>query len=156
MRRPILLLVLLSLPLAARAAPAPKPKPKESAKDKDSILGTWQVTEAIREGTKVSARQLEGAAMAFRNGRCYIVEKGRKEMDAGPLTIDPSKSPRTIDLRIPIGPGGPRTWRGIYELKGDALKIALGDPQKGNRPTTFVSQAGNKTFLIVLKRKGKR
>ncbi len=66
--------------------------------------------------------------------------------------IDETATPRTMDLIPPIAPSG-RVTPGIYELDGETLKLAIGDPG-GPRPSEFRSGEGDKApHLLILKRR---
>lgn len=74
------------------------------------------------------------------------------------FTIYTSTSPRHIDI-IDVGPNGKQfTLPGIYELKGDVLKICLPFPFEGKteglqkRPTEFVTKAGENHVVEVYRR----
>jgi uncharacterized protein (TIGR03067 family) len=131
--------------------PVTPPSGGTASKDAEALKGTWEVVEMSGGGMKVPAKEADGKAITFRDGRVFLVEKGREE-DAGPLRIDASKSPKTIDFTPTSGPERGKTLRGIYELKGDTLKLALGPPD-GARPTTFVSPKGSQVLVFDLKRK---
>jgi uncharacterized protein (TIGR03067 family) len=66
--------------------------------------------------------------------------------------IDPDKDPKQIDITREIKKGDPRTLRGIYEIKGDTLKVCYFASDTGRRPTEFASMEGVRTGLIVLTR----
>jgi uncharacterized protein (TIGR03067 family) len=69
----------------------------------------------------------------------------------GHLTLDPTKEPKTIDLKFTEGPEKGNTSYGIYELKGDDLKLCLTIAGK-NRPTSFAAAPKGGHALEVLKR----
>ena len=54
----------------------------------------------------------------------------------GTFSIDPSKKPKTIDVKFREGPEKGNTSLGIYELDGDDLKLCLSVTTK-ERPTEF-------------------
>ena len=62
----------------------------------------------------------------------------------GIITINPKT--KAIDWAMRTGLGAGVTMFGIYELKGDNLRIIFGDP---GRPKTFDEKDG---WLLVLKR----
>ena len=69
----------------------------------------------------------------------------------GTFTIDPKKTPATIDLVPGKGRYEGKTLPGIYKLEGDTLTIAFAEPGK-DRPTAFESKAGSGVVLVVHKR----
>jgi uncharacterized protein (TIGR03067 family) len=69
------------------------------------------------------------------------------------FTLDPIRSPTTIDLRIAFTRGGePGTILGIYELDGDTLRICASEMDSGLRPAKFAAPTGSKLGLDVYKR----
>jgi uncharacterized protein (TIGR03067 family) len=71
-----------------------------------------------------------------------IDEKGE-----GTFTIDQTKQPKTIDIRI----SDKEKALGIYELDGDTLKLCMIEDRDGNaRPTEFAGK--DKAILLVFKR----
>lgn len=117
---------------------------KEGAK---KLEGTWLVQSASTDGKPIPA---PGGKMVFAGDSVTVTDNGKDEK--GFFTVDPSRKPATIDLSIPglaqKGKQNSRTQRGIYELKGDTLRLCFAAFNK--RPTEF-SDKGQ--LLLVLKRK---
>ena len=68
---------------------------------------------------------------------------------AGEYTLDATKSPKQIDLKIAGGPKDERgTYKGIYEVTADSLKVQFALPGK-ERPAAFAATDG---ILLTLKR----
>ncbi|MFT3879847.1 MAG: TIGR03067 domain-containing protein [Gemmatales bacterium] len=87
----------------------------------------------------------------------YLDIKGN-DFHGQKFTIDITKSPRHLDI-IDVGPKGKQfTLPGIYELKGDVLKICLPFPFEGKteglhkRPTEFATKAGENHVVEVYRR----
>lgn len=80
--------------------------------------------------------------------------------DGDRFKIDPSKSPKHIDV-ITMEDGNETPMRGIYELKGDVLKLCFTYPFEGNlanlgkRPTTFTTKQGDDHVVEIYKRQAK-
>jgi uncharacterized protein (TIGR03067 family) len=55
---------------------------------------------------------------------------------------DPSKSPKTVDYVNTAGANKGKTQLGIYELKGDLLRVCMAAPGS-ERPTRFESVRGD-------------
>ncbi len=69
-------------------------------------------------------------------------------------TIDPSKTPKEIDLVFKPSTKDARTARGIYAIKDGALTICFDGGGGQSRPTDFNALRGHDGALWVLKRKG--
>jgi len=72
-------------------------------------------------------------------------------IQVGTQKLDPSKSPKTIDMTLTEGPNKGAVMLGIYEIDGDTLKACF-DPQGKKRPTEFKSAPGSAHFLNIHKR----
>jgi uncharacterized protein (TIGR03067 family) len=67
------------------------------------------------------------------------------------LKPDPSKTPKEYDSVILDGPAKGSTFKCIYELEGDTLKLC-GSYRGGERPTEFTTQPGSGLTLVAYKR----
>jgi uncharacterized protein (TIGR03067 family) len=95
-----------------------------------------------------------GATWTFKNGTVEETVGGLPRR-SGPVSVDPVKSPKEIDLNFTKGDGGAAKglFKGIYEIQDNTLKICLGSDQA--RPTDLVSKEGSKAILMVFERKKK-
>jgi len=130
------------------AAPAP---PEKEKKDDEKIQGNWTVVSMERGGMAAPAEKIAMIKVTFKDGTLTINDGGRDEK--AKFKIDATKKPKAIDL-IPEKPGRTEQVPGIYELKGDELKICF-TKEGGGRPTEFSSNAGTEQVLIVFKREKK-
>jgi len=145
-------------PQAEAPAQAGEPRrqtldPKEEMK---KLEGTWAVTDIVEQGVQPTAEQkAEGLGrMVIKDGRMTFQPPPSL---AGAVTwsvafdLDPSKTPPLIGMAVldekqEEVPGLPLLI-GIYELKGDALRISFGF----DRPEGFEPTPGVKQNLFVLK-----
>jgi uncharacterized protein (TIGR03067 family) len=67
------------------------------------------------------------------------------------ISIDPSKTPKTIDYEMTDGFTKGSKQLGIYEANGDTLKSCFAKPG-AERPTDFTSKPGDGCTLSVWKR----
>jgi uncharacterized protein (TIGR03067 family) len=122
------------------------------------MQGDWQLVRAEENGQSASERFLE-------NLRC-VIKGDRLTFSAvvppTPLTdqcsrlaikIDASTTPKCIDLKVEAGSLKGTVLEGVYEWKGDGLKLCLflTDGTR-NRPLDFEAKAGSNRVLFVLKR----
>ncbi|HLJ25125.1 MAG TPA: TIGR03067 domain-containing protein [Candidatus Angelobacter sp.] len=107
--------------------------------DKGSLQGKWRATEATSNGEPPPPGMLEKLILLF-NGETVSV------MGAAPtrFTIDNSYTPAHIDIL------NSRHQVGIYELKGDTLKICFG--MDGDRPKAFSTEKHTDHTYMLLKR----
>ena len=80
------------------------------------------------------------------------VTNGEQLVMRAKITLDPTKTPKTIDYKVIDGPTKGTTQHGIYELTGDELKSCFGAPD-AERPTDFDSKSGDQRTSTVWKRK---
>jgi RNA polymerase sigma-70 factor (ECF subfamily) len=121
------------------SAVAPKePRPRT---DQEALQGTWVARSGERDGMKLSDRQLRTWGQLVFQGDRFSREG--TEPSQGAYVLAPDRRPREIDLVTELS-----TWKGIYELNGTTLRLALlfGD----ERPTEISSRLG---LLIVFEKK---
>src|SRR5262249_32247679 len=66
------------------------------------------------------------------------------------IKIDTTSTPKCIDFKIEVGTRKGEVFEGVYEWKGNDLKVCL-YLGKGNRPLDFTTAAGSNRVLFVLK-----
>jgi uncharacterized protein (TIGR03067 family) len=133
--------LVLGLALAL-GAPAPK-KGDDPAPAK--LEGEW-VVESF-EGEKKSPPP-GSLVMTFADGKIAIREGMREKKEQVDYTADRTKKPATIDIM----PGkGDDVVKGIFEIKGDVLKICFGK-EGADRPTEFKADEDKRIVVITLKR----
>jgi RNA polymerase sigma factor (sigma-70 family) len=116
--------------------------------DKDLLQGSWQIVDAEMGGKKAEGEEGEQIK------KQKLVVKGNtiKTKFESEFTLDEKKTPREINVEVTEGPAQEvGKWRGIYELKGDDLKICISLPG-GERPKRFATEAGEQAMLLTLKR----
>jgi uncharacterized protein (TIGR03067 family) len=139
-----------NLPPGNVPGPAANKKPME----RDSIQGNWVV----------DALDSESATLKI----SYPLHRWRWTIKADEVVwgrtnqqwklaakLDPSTTPKQIDLTFLDGPHSGETCLGIYERSGDEgrnLRIRMQDPgAKIGRPTSFEMKRGSQTSLIALR-----
>ena len=113
-------------------------------KVKQPLLGEWSVVDAT--GGELAALLKANVARVTLDADTFTA--GR----VGEYTLDATKSPKQIDLKIAGGPKDERgTYKGIYEVTADSLKVQFALPGK-ERPAAFAATDG---ILLTLKREKK-
>ncbi len=135
--------IVLNGPIAAGDEPA--------ANDPAKILGTWSILSAELDGRKVPITDIKDQRMIFEEDR-YVVKMSGATVEEGTYTLDLSRTPRPIDLKIVKGMDQGETQHGVYELDGDMLKVAFARPGAPDRPRNFNTMPGSGCFSLVLKR----
>ena len=118
------------------------------------MAGSWKMVVFEIDGQNVRTDdELKRFLITFDAGGRCTVEFGGKVIVESINTIDPTKTPKTLNQTYTKGGGGVGTTSlAIYELKDDTLKICAAAPGEP-RPTEFSSKSNT---LVVYKRdKGK-
>lgn len=119
-------------------------------KETKKFQGTWNIESSVTGGQESPRDQLKEFLLIF-EGDKHTLKFGDKVFQVGTQKIDPSKSPKTIDVTMTEGPSKGTVMLGIYEIDGDTLKVCF-DPEGKKRPTEFKSAAGSQNFFNVHKR----
>jgi uncharacterized protein (TIGR03067 family) len=115
-------------------------------KELKKFEGTWTF-ESIEAGDKeVPVSEFKGVTVTFAGDK-YTVKKGDDLIQAATLKLDPSRSPKTLDVTVTEGPNKGVVMPGIYEISEDTLKVCF-DPDGKKRPTDFKSRSGSQTLVV--------
>lgn len=132
---------LLTIPLLA-AAPIPKDF-RPAPTDGEAIVGVWEIVVSVHHN-RPNANSV-GIRYEFqKDGTCVIVHQDKSRHPVK-YSLDPKGSPKTYMWVCPWG-----TWKGVYELTGDRLKIAAVGEKNGNLPPA--AQPGDNVEYGELKR----
>jgi len=109
------------------------------------MQGTWKISAAEMGGEKID---LSTTTLTIEKD-AYTVKVG-EQLDKGILKLDPSKSPRAMDIVGKEGPNKGKTFLAIYELKDDSIKICYA--LEGKRPTDFTTKGDKRLFMATYKK----
>ena len=126
------------------------PAADEKPDDAKRMQGAWAMASSNHEGRSMP----EGLVKEFRRevrGNEYAVFRGDKEVVKGTFTLDPSRKPKAIDVKLTSGPDKDRTMLGIYEFDGEVLRLCFAPPGK-ERPKDFAAKTGTPFVLSTWKR----
>ncbi len=138
-------LVLLTVAAVAR------PQGEAAKKDLKAMEGTWTITAAEVGGKKLKKEdQKEEIRLTVRDGK-YTIHFGDKQVATGALKLDADKTPRQIDVTTDEGEFKGKTMTGIYEIKGDTMRVCFTGDGK-DRPTEFRTKEGSTQMLFTYKR----
>lgn len=105
----------------------------DAGKELEAFQGRWELTASEKDGTK----QPIGTIRVVKDDT-YTIEKDGKTLSKGTIKLDPSASPKTIDITR----AGGKPMLGIYTLEGDLQKVCFA-PEGKDRPKAFSSKDGN-------------
>jgi uncharacterized protein (TIGR03067 family) len=85
-------------------------------------------------------------------GDKFSVSVDGKVVQAGTNKLDPAQKPAHVDAAVTEGQGKDTTMLGIYELKGDIMKVCF-DLKGKERPSSFTAKAGQMSAVIKREKK---
>jgi uncharacterized protein (TIGR03067 family) len=123
--------------------------------DLDKLRGTWLTVSLVNDGkTLVDEKTPPPAGPATKvayDGTTWMVKVGDKTVATGKFKIDPTKTPKEMDVMDESGAKNDQTKLGIYEVSGDTYRYCLATAGKP-RPKDFTSKEGSGHSLGVMKR----
>jgi uncharacterized protein (TIGR03067 family) len=144
MRACVLILILATVSVPADA-------PADAAKKElENLQGHWVMTSLEINGERIAAERFQNSRLEIK-GDHYTINTGKGTHEAI-ITIDPTKNPKTIDMKLADGDNKGETAEGIYKLEGDTLTICRPRLPPRPRPTEFSTKPGTDCFLVVWKR----
>jgi uncharacterized protein (TIGR03067 family) len=118
---------------------------KSDQKELDRLTGEWSGVALVMNGQDIPADFFKGSTRVVKGNETTVTIGGQVVLKAT-FTVDPSKSPKTIDYTIAEGPDKGKQQLGIYEVENELAKFCFSTPGK-DRPTEFASKAGDgRTF----------
>jgi uncharacterized protein (TIGR03067 family) len=147
MSRRLAALCLLLSPLAAHAFQTAEERVQ---REEEKLAGTWRVVSVEAGGQAVPQQHFRGLKMTFKAGK-FTAGKGQGDKQEGTYKLDPTKSPKWIDVSRKDGPKEGRNQLGIYSLVGNTLKICTFGSAK-QRPDSLVTRDRPACTLMTLRR----
>jgi len=116
--------------------------------DKKAMQGTWSATKAGSDGDDAPEADLKEILFVIKDD-VITFSKG-KDSSAAKMVLNMIANPNQLDAEVLDGPSKGKTRLGIYEIKGDVLKLCWSRGDK--RPTKFSSEQGPDVINFELKR----
>ena len=116
------------------------------------LEGIWTIDSIVQNGETlgadlIRAKVAEEGKLAFGTRMVTMIRPGSGQARTIAYRLDPSISPRGIDL---FGEDD-SLLQGIYRFDGDKVIFCLRDQKDGERPTEFASEYGDQTILMTLR-----
>lgn len=120
-----------------------------------NLQGTWSVVSAEREGNKVPDDEIKKTTLVIKGDKLIArktenTPKPEEKITEMSFTLDPTKNPKWIDVTYTSGERKDESSQGIYEVKGDTLKICMS--RAATRPMEFETKPESQRHLMILKR----
>lgn len=119
-------------------------------KDLAQLQGEWSMVSGSADGQSMPDETRQQMKRVCKNDVATTTMNGQVFIKAK-ITIDPSKTPKTIDYDMLDGFTKGKKQLGIYEVNGDTFKACFAAPGD-ERPTDFTSKPGDRHTLSVWKR----
>jgi uncharacterized protein (TIGR03067 family) len=142
----------IAMVLVAGLLLAADTKKDDAKKDIEALQGTWRPVTS-EKGGKEQNDEAKEHTLTFEKDT-FTVKKGDEVRIKGTFKLDPSKTPKAIDMTVTEGRRDEdkgKELHGIYELGKDTLKWCTSEPGGKERPKEFAT----KELLVTLKKEKK-
>jgi uncharacterized protein (TIGR03067 family) len=121
--------------------------------DYERLTGTFRMVSGVIDGKEVPEDVRGKTVLVTDHNKFTVSDGGAAGTSAdGTFTIDPTRTPKTVDSLQGSGPDKGKTVLGIYEVLDDNRKRACWAPAGKPRPTSFTSGPGSGHILQVWER----
>jgi uncharacterized protein (TIGR03067 family) len=125
-----------------------------STNDLEKLQGEWSMVSGVTDGEPIPDYVRKSAKRVCKGNQIAATAGGQLILKAT-ITLDSTKSPKTIDYDVTDGPNKGKKQLGIYEIDGDTFKSCFAAPG-AERPTNFESKPGDLRTSTVWKRKAEQ
>jgi uncharacterized protein (TIGR03067 family) len=137
-----LVIVVMSLTVAAAA----------SARTQDAVPKEMQPLQGTWVMTQLNGDPAPGDTALVIAGSKYSETVNGTVDETGLFKVDASKTPMTVDLIIQEGDDAGKTQLGIFDVKGDTMRLLLNTAGATVRPTSLEKPDGE-LFVVAQRRK---
>src|SRR5262249_54780724 len=103
--------------------------------EKDDLQRVWRDTSMESNRKQNAPNEVERTRFTFKGQKLLVRHSKGEGKEEGTFKADPKRSPKHLDIMIKN-----KTLHGIYEVKGDELKVCYETGGKReNRPTKFAT-----------------
>ena len=125
-------------------------KADPTAEDQRDLQGTWIMMTEEDQGRKLPEEKLQTRfRLIIEDAKWTLKENQGPEMKEWKVKLDATKRPKQADFTYLFGNNKGKVSYGIYERKGDTLRLCIAEPGQ-RRPTKFDGKGKN--TLILFKR----
>ena len=114
--------------------------------DEKAMQGTWTPVKAELAGKPTPDAELKTIVLKITGGKYEVSVAG--QLDRGTCMLDTAAKPKGMTLTGTDGPNLGRTFRCIYEINGDTLRVCY-DLSGKKAPTEFATVAGTPLYLVT-------
>jgi uncharacterized protein (TIGR03067 family) len=122
-------------------------------KEIEKLRGKWTAQSIEFDGKPLPADGARKFRFVFKGDEATVEDNAEIQKEYARITfkLDPSTTPRCVDMTVGEGVQKGVTIEGIYELKEDEFKICCKLAAR-ERPSEFSAPAGSGRVLVVLRR----
>lgn len=124
----------------------------DAKSDLDGLQGSWQVAEYVNDGRPAPEDVRNAITITFKGERLHVSGPGGIGERAFSIKLDRGAMPKAMDVTPLDGKFKDKTFPGIYEFKGEQLRLCMPNLNPNKRPREFKSLEGSYLVLFVLKR----
>ncbi len=118
--------------------------------DADAFKGEWKALSLKQKGQTLPAEVAKTMTFKF-DGEKYVQTAGPLS-EEGNYTLDPTKTPNTIDLDIKTGMDQGKKQLGIYKIEDGKLTVIVAVAGSKDRPKTSQPAEDDDVLEFVLER----
>jgi uncharacterized protein (TIGR03067 family) len=122
----------------------------QTVKGEETLQGTWKLTAGEADGKPLTEKQLKDGKLVIKGDHYTVTLEGHGTA-MGEQKLDPKPATKTIDIKDSSGPNKDKTCLGIYEVKGDELRVAFA-PTGKPRPSKFSTTPDSGHWMHTWKR----
>ena len=117
----------------------------------EALQGVWVAQSVESDGEPAPPEMVKRMRFTFRGDKLLVRgEFDDDREDEWAYKVDSMASPKHLDCTVPQGN---QLILGIYEVKGDELKVCLRHASSSEgRPNQFTTKPGSELYLMVFKR----
>jgi uncharacterized protein (TIGR03067 family) len=113
----------------------------DAAAEMRTLEGNWKLKRKEYKGNLWPGVDRGKDVLFIDDGKIFWTRDGKEAGgQRGNITIDPSSSPKTVDVEVTRGSSIGKKLLGVYELKDNKLTISWSEPGADKRPTKFVTK----------------
>lgn len=129
-----------------------------AAREAAWLAGEWKVKQVEAGGGPLfTPEELKTARVTFGNGRAALSGFQVLFLRDFTFTIDPTQTPKSIDITLSAGPRKGETFRGIYVARRDEVRFCLRLDNVGlPRPAGFATSPGSGIHTFILEPVGEK
>lgn len=122
----------------------------KAKKELERLQGTWTMHALEINGKSES--KIQETLLTIKKDQYKTTVKG-KEPPGFRIKLDPNKGPKWMDMIQTQADGAEKTFKAIYVIEGDTLKICRGIDSSHERPTQFGTWPETGYFMVTWKKK---